>query len=837
MTLSPHAITFCLLAFEGPDRYSLAGGLGVRMTHLAETLAESGFETHLIFIGDPAAPGRELRNDGRLTLHRWGQWISAYHPAGVYAGEEAKLADFNETIPVFVVDQIIKPALAEGRLPVILAEEWHTAEALSRLYDQLEAIGLEQRSVLFWNANNTMSFHRVDWPRLDQAAQITTVSRYMKHLMWEMGLNPLVVPNGIPSDLLEPVPVEQVMAVRSILDPDNEAVFLFKVGRFDPAKRWIMAVEAAARIKSLGHRVVFPFRGGIEPHGNEVLNRAEALGLTITRIDRRPESWNDLLTLLRDAPPADLYQLDFFMPQEYLRPFYAAADAVLANSGHEPFGLVGLEAMAAGGLVFTGTTGEEYTLGGQCAIALDTDAPAEIVNQVLDLKSNQNRASTMRQAARVRAAAFTWEQIRDILLEKVRFVAQLNGAIPQPTGKNAGCIRDVLIYTVVHQPRWLRLPAEPLPPCAPPETLSQAIFDDALNERYFHEVAAAAYYPAVEQFRDLLGRGFRFAIGFSISFLEQAQRWDEELLDRFCELVHDDGVELVVVEPNRSVISLWDIHRYIKRMGHAAKRLEALFGIRPTIADTTGLPISDVIYHALDQSGFRAALIDGRPQLLNWRLPTYLYHHDGGQMKLLTTHPGLSEDVSMRFSDQSWSGWPLLADQYAGWLADHPGQLVVLNWDFEIFGERQRLDSGIFDFLAALPGEVQSRGLTFVTPNEALARYGHSSFDLPLPALPDFWASIDNLNATLSNTAQQELFQLMIQAHGKALLSGDQALVDLSLSMAQVDNLHLLQGKGQAAADAGFTPQEWQDSVGTDISSEMRRVYRYFIDALDACVT
>lgn len=88
--LAPDNAVFCLLSFEGPDRYSQAGGLGVRVTHLAETLAERGFTTHLIFVGDPAALGREVRVDGRLTLHRWCQWISAHHPAGVYDGEDGK---------------------------------------------------------------------------------------------------------------------------------------------------------------------------------------------------------------------------------------------------------------------------------------------------------------------------------------------------------------------------------------------------------------------------------------------------------------------------------------------------------------------------------------------------------------------------------------------------------------------------------------------------------------------------------------------------------------------------------------------------------------------------
>src|SRR5688572_10442138 len=137
LSLSCEGITFCILSFEGPDRYAQAGGLGVRVTYLAETLAGRGSETHLLFVGDPAAPGREQRLDGRLTLHRWGQWISANYPAGVYEGEEAKLRDFNDSVPSFVLDHVIRPAVDDGRLAVVLAEEWHTAEALIRLHDQL----------------------------------------------------------------------------------------------------------------------------------------------------------------------------------------------------------------------------------------------------------------------------------------------------------------------------------------------------------------------------------------------------------------------------------------------------------------------------------------------------------------------------------------------------------------------------------------------------------------------------------------------------------------------------------------------------------------------------
>ncbi|HZD58166.1 MAG TPA: glycosyltransferase family 4 protein [Anaerolineales bacterium] len=432
MVLPPEFATICILSFEGPDRYSLAGGLGVRVTHLAETLARRGFETHLLFVGDPYAPSEEIHQNGKLTLHRWCQWISAYHPVGVYEGEEAKLRDFNKSVPPFLIEHIIRPALQAGKLPVVLAEEWHTAEALIHLSDELHATGLRKRCVLFWNANNTMSFHRVDWSRLNFVAQLTTVSRYMKHLMWDMELNPLVIPNGIPERSLEPVAPSQVAELRRALTPvDREAWLLFKVGRFDPSKRWLMAVEAAAQLKAEGERVVFALRGGIEPHGYEVMAVARDLGQEVAKVIGDPESEDEVIALMRTAPPADIYDLGFFMNESILRLFYAAADTVLANSGHEPFGLVGLEAMAAGGLVFTGATGEEYTLGGQTAVMLDTDRPQEIVSAIRDLRMDPARAAAMRAAARERAAQFTWEQVTDILLEKIKFIGEASGAMPR----------------------------------------------------------------------------------------------------------------------------------------------------------------------------------------------------------------------------------------------------------------------------------------------------------------------------------------------------------------------------------------------------------------------
>jgi glycosyltransferase involved in cell wall biosynthesis len=414
----PNQVEFVLLSFEGPDPYSQAGGLGVRITNIAHCLALQGYRTHLIFIGSPDLPGHELQFEGRLQYHRWCQWISQYHPLGVYDGEEGKLFDFTRSVPPYIVDQIADPAIAQGRHLVVLAEEWQTAETLIRLSDQLHEAGLRANSILLWNANNTKGFTRVDWRRLDFISSLTTVSRYMKHIMRDYGLDPLVIPNGIPAELLQPVCPAETNYVHNRL-AGEDGLLMFKVARYDPDKCWMSAVEAAACLKQNGEKIRFLCRGGIEAHGSQVLNHARDLGLVVQEVSDHPASWNDALEAIQASGPADVYNLCFNMSPSMLRVFYSAADFVLANSKHEPFGLVGLEAMAAGGVAITGCTGETYSVDGAGAIALDSEDVSELVHVIEFLLNHPQRSQSIRCAAPKVAARYTWDNIVDILLEKI----------------------------------------------------------------------------------------------------------------------------------------------------------------------------------------------------------------------------------------------------------------------------------------------------------------------------------------------------------------------------------------------------------------------------------
>jgi glycosyltransferase involved in cell wall biosynthesis len=419
VNFTPQTTVFVILSFEGPDVYSQAGGLGVRVKGLSRTLARLGYETHLFFCGDPDLPGEETQEGGRLHYRRWCQWISARHRGGVYDGEDEKVRDWNSSLPLSLINQVIAPTVGSGRNVVVLGEEWHTAASMNLISDSLYYRSLRDRVVMLWNANNTFGFERINWGALAFTTTMTTVSRYMKFKMWESGQNPMVIPNGIPRSSIHDADPAAVAEIRSAAAADH---LCFKIGRFDPDKRWLMAVSAAGYLKRHGARMKLVIRGGREPHGGQVMSHAERQGLTVVSV-KSPGEPSGFSTILRDNPEADIINLTSFVPEEMLGVIYAASDAVLANSGHEPFGLVGLEVMAAGGLAVTGSTGEDYAHSYRNALAMETDDPIELVTALTLLKERPKLAASIRRRGRVTSRQYVWEKIIEELLLKVEYAA------------------------------------------------------------------------------------------------------------------------------------------------------------------------------------------------------------------------------------------------------------------------------------------------------------------------------------------------------------------------------------------------------------------------------
>jgi glycosyltransferase involved in cell wall biosynthesis len=278
--------------------------------------------------------------------------------------------------------------------------------------------GIRGALTLMWNANNTYGFERIHWPTLLRAAAVSCVSKYMKFELAQWHVAALVIPNGLDPALLDGADKERTAALRAAFGDRPTCV---KVGRFDPDKNWLQAVDAVAELRAGGADVRLVVRGGKEPYGDVVMGRARERGLAVERLGYEGSDWRELARTLSfiEAP---VVHVRAFLDEPTLYALYAAADVVLANSGKEPFGLVGLEVMAAGGIAVCGATGEEYAEAFENAIVCDTADGRELATYLRALFADPALAAELRANGAQTAARYTWVQALEALDRKIAYV-------------------------------------------------------------------------------------------------------------------------------------------------------------------------------------------------------------------------------------------------------------------------------------------------------------------------------------------------------------------------------------------------------------------------------
>jgi glycosyltransferase involved in cell wall biosynthesis len=378
----PHRVA--ILAFEGPDRYASIGGLGTRVSQMATALGAIGCVVDLIFVGDPAAQAVETK--GNVTLRRWSQWISAHFPRNAYDGEREKIADWESSLPGFVVDQIVVPTAASNERTLVICEEWQTA-GVAIAIDQLARLrGVRNTFTMLWNANNTYGWENVNFPALQAAAGITAVSKYMKFELARYGVPSLVIPNGIETRLLSGADPKLLAEMKQALAGRPTLV---KVGRFDPDKNWLQAVDALAELHASGINARLIVRGGRDPYADVVFARAHERGLNVERIGYEGSDGHKVIDgiALADGP---IVHLRAFLDDATLYALYAAADAVLANSVN--------------------------------AIVCDTSDGRELATYLRALFANPSIGDEMRRAGAETVGRYTWGHALSALERKIAYL-------------------------------------------------------------------------------------------------------------------------------------------------------------------------------------------------------------------------------------------------------------------------------------------------------------------------------------------------------------------------------------------------------------------------------
>ena len=356
---------------------------------------------------------------------------------------------------------------------------------------------------------------------------------------------------------------------------------------------------------------------------------------------------------------------------------------------------------------------------------------------------------------------------------------------------------EICLYAQVHQPFRLR-----------PFRLFDIgtgadCFNDAENARIVRKVAERCYQPANRLLTRLIresGGRFRLALSLSGVLLEQLERWSPETLESFRTLVETGGVELLGETYYHSLAALADPDEFTAQVRQHGATIARLFGRRPRVFRNTELIYWDRLGPLVYGLGYRGMLVEGADHALGWRSPNYVYGAAGQpELRLLARNYRLSDDVGFRFSSRNWDGWPLRADTYASWLAAAPGDVINLFLDYETFGEHQWAETGIFDFLAHLPGACFRHGLGFAQPGELVERtpVGALSFERVTS-----WADQErDVTAWLGNRIQDSAHERLYRLRPAILSTADRLLIDRWRKLTTSDHLYYMCTKWFADGD------------------------------------
>ena len=289
--------------------------------------------------------------------------------------------------------------------------------------------------------------------------------------------------------------------------------------------------------------------------------------------------------------------------------------------------------------------------------------------------------------------------------------------------------------------------------------------DVSVNRSIMQRVAAECYLPMnnllLRLIKEMEGK---FKVTFSISGLaiEQFRSYTPEVLDSFRALAETGCVEFLAETYSHSLSSLISPTEFKKEVDAHIALMKEEFGYTPTAFRNTELIYSDQIGEQVAAMGFRTMLAEGARHVLGWKSPNFVYANAlDSKLRLLMRNYKLSDDIAFRFSNQGWGEWPLTAEKYAGWIADDntSGEVINLFMDYETFGEHQKAQSGIFDFMAALPKAMLATGqLEFKTVTESAASHQPTGVLYCMHAMS--WADEErDVTAWLGNELQNEAFK------------------------------------------------------------------------------
>lgn len=306
-------------------------------------------------------------------------------------------------------------------------------------------------------------------------------------------------------------------------------------------------------------------------------------------------------------------------------------------------------------------------------------------------------------------------------------------------------------------------------------------YDDFANDDIVSRIAQRSYIPAAESLLRMIeatNGKFKCALSITGTALEQFEQYVPEFIDLLKKLADTGCVEFLAETYAHSLSSLADPDEFANQVKVHDEKIKELFGQTPKVLRNTELIYSDELAPQILSMGYKGVITEGAKHILGWKSPNYVYSAASApKLKILLKNDKFSDDISERFSNTAWDEYPLTADKYINWIASTPEEEQIINLfiNLEVFGDFQPRETGIFQFLEALPRFAEEKGIEFWTPSTAVAKLK------PVAELsvlhPISWADeARDTSAWLGNKLQNEAFNKLYSVSERVRLCEDRRL-------------------------------------------------------------
>ena len=303
-------------------------------------------------------------------------------------------------------------------------------------------------------------------------------------------------------------------------------------------------------------------------------------------------------------------------------------------------------------------------------------------------------------------------------------------------------------------------------------------YDDFENERSISDIAERSYMPALNVLQQMIqehGKYFKVAFSLSGVGIEQLEMHAPQVLEKLQELNNTGCVEFLAEPYSHGLSALVNEECFAADVKKQMAKMQEYFGQTPTVIRNSSLIYSDEIGLQASQMGFKGMLTEGAKHVLGWKSPHYGYNCAlAPNLKLLLRDVNLSDDISLRFNNSEWEGYPLFADNYIDKIASLPDEEQVINIFMELsaLGIAQPLSSNILQFINALPACAKQKGITFATPTEICMK----TKSVGALDVPDTLSWVDeerDVSCWLGNPMQREAFNKLYSVADRVRIAND----------------------------------------------------------------